>query len=163
MAETIHLFLKARGKPIDGESSQTSVGRDKSIECIYYEQLIDCPYDRSTGVATSRHTHRPIKIRKRIDRASPLLFAALTGRQEIEGRFLFYRPNPAGDGTTQQFYTVEIRSGRITGIRQYVPDMTVHETSAEHPLEEVEFTFSDIIWTWVDGGVMANDSWARPS
>ena len=38
MAETVHLFLKANGTDIKGESTQTSLGRADSIECVYYEQ-----------------------------------------------------------------------------------------------------------------------------
>jgi type VI secretion system secreted protein Hcp len=161
MAETVHLFLKANGTAIDGQSSQASVGRDKSIECIYFEHEIDTARETATGIATGRRTYQPIKIRKRIDKASPLIAKALTTNQVIEGKFLFFRPNPAGDGTTQQFYTIEIKQGRVSGLKQYVPDTTVDEHGAEHPLEEIEFTFHTINWTWVDGGVSAEDSWSQ--
>jgi len=160
MAETVHLFLKANGTAIDGQSSQTSIGRDKSIECIYFEHVVNTAREASSGIATGRRTYDPILIRKRIDKASPLLAKALTTNQVIEGKFLFFRPNPAGDGTTQQFYTIEIKDGRIAGVKHYVPDTTDHDNDSEHPLEEVTFTFHAITWTWVDGGVAAEDSWA---
>lgn len=160
MAETVHLFLKANGTAIDGQSTQTSVGRDKSIECIYFEHMVNTARETASGIATGRRTYEPIMIRKRIDKSSPLIAKALTTNQVIEGKFLFFRPNPAGDGTTQQFYTVEIKDGRIGGIKQYVPDTTVEANAADHPLEEITFTFHAINWTWVDGGVSAEDSWS---
>ena len=40
MAETVHLYLKANGTDIKGSSSQESLGRKDSIECVYYEQAV---------------------------------------------------------------------------------------------------------------------------
>ena len=35
----------------------------------------------------------------------------------------FYRPNPAGDGTTEHFFTVEIGEGRLASIKRVSPDV----------------------------------------
>lgn len=160
MAETVHLFLKANGTAIDGQSTQITLGRANSIECIYFEHEVDTAREGASGIATGRRTYQPLMIRKRIDKSSPLIAKALTTNQVIEGKFLFFRPNPTGDGTTQQFYTIEIKQGRVGSIKQYVPDTTVEANTAEHPLEEITFTFHTINWTWVDGGVSAEDSWS---
>jgi len=161
MAETVHLFLKANGTAIAGQSTQTSLGRADSIECVYFEHEIDTARDTANGMATGRRTYQPLVVRKRIDKSSPLIAKALTTNQVVDGTFKFYRPNPAGDGTTQQFYSVDIKGGRIAGIKQYVPDVTVDENGAEHPLEEISFTFATIVWTWVDGGISAEDTWSN--
>jgi type VI secretion system secreted protein Hcp len=161
MAETVHLFLKANGTAIDGQSTQTSVGRDKSIECIEFEHEVDTAREAASGIATGRRTYRPLKIVKRIDKSTPLIAKALVTNQMIEGKFLFFRPNPLGDGTTQQFYSVEIGQGRVASIKQFVPNTTADQHSAEHPLEEITFTFHTIKWTWVDGGVEHQDSWSQ--
>ena len=34
MAETVHLYLKANGADVKGESTQHSLGRENSIECV---------------------------------------------------------------------------------------------------------------------------------
>ena len=159
MAETVHLFLKANGTAIDGQSSQTSVGRDKSIECIFFEHEIDTARETASGIATGRRTYQPIRIIKRIDKASPLIAKALTTNQVIEGKFLFFRPNPAGDGTTQQFYTVEIKKGRVASQRQWVPDTINPASTNMPPMEEVSFVFHTIMWTYTDGGVTHQDTW----
>jgi len=36
MAQTVHLFLKVNGEDVQGESSQTSEGRENSIECTFF-------------------------------------------------------------------------------------------------------------------------------
>jgi len=160
MSETVHLALKANGNAIKGESTQTSLDRTDTIECYYYEQGVSSARDAATGMATGRRQYEPIVIRKRIDKSSPLLSKALSENQVVEGVFKFYRPNPTGDGTTEQFYSVQIKKGRISAMKQFLPDTTSDDTSHQHPMEEVSFVFGTISWTFTDGGVTHEDDWS---
>lgn len=160
MAETVHLYLKANGSDIKGESTQTSLGREGSIECVYYEQEVITAREAGSGLATGRRQYPPMLIRKRIDKSTPLLMKALTENQVVEGTLKFFRPNPTGDGTTEQFYTVAFKQGRISSIKHVVPNTIVPATSTEPPLEEVTFVFHTINWTYTNGGVTHEDSWA---
>ena len=159
MAETVHLYLKANRAEIQGESTQTSNGRENSIECVYYEQAVKTAREAGSGMATGRRQYEPLLIRKRIDKSSPLIAKALVENQVIEADFKFFRPNPTGDGTTEQFYTVKIKRGRIASQKQIVPDTIVPATSTEPPLEEVTFVFHSISWTYENGGVSHEDTW----
>ncbi len=159
MAETVHLFLKANGTDIQGESSQRSLGRENSIECLFFESGVRTAREAGSGMATGRRQYEPLLIRKRIDKSTPLLAKALTQNQVIEGEFKFFRPSLAGDGTTEQFYTVKIKQGRINSQRQWVPDTIVPASSNEPPLEEVTFVFHTIEWTYTNGGVTHEDTW----
>ncbi len=160
MAETVHLYLKANGTDIKGESTQESLGRKDSIECIAYEQGVTTAREAATGMVTGRRQYTPLKIVKRVDKSSPLLMKALVENQRIDAIFKFFRPNPAGDGTTEQFFTVEIKQGNVASVKQYVP-ITIHPESAnDPPSEEVAFVFRDIIWTFTNGGIQHHDSWA---
>jgi len=160
MAETVHLFLKAGGKHSKGDSSQTSLGRGDAIECTLYEQGIVTAREAGTGMATGRRQYEPLLIRKRIDKSSPLIAKALVENQEIEGTFKFFRPNPTGDGTTEQFYSVKISKGRVASMKQYLPDTIVPATSTEPPMEEITFVFHSIAWTYTNGGVTHEDTWS---
>jgi len=160
VAETVHLSLKANGADIKGESTQQSLDRKDTIECVYYEQKVLTAREAGSGMATGRRQYEPLVIRKRIDKSSPLLMKALVENQKIDGTFKFFRPNPKGDGTTQQFYTVEIKDGRVASIKQAVPDCIAPASSTEPPLEEVAFVFSTIKWTITDGGVSHEDTWS---
>ena len=159
MAEAVALYLKANGTDIKGESTQTSLGREGSIECIYYEQGVITAREAGSGIATGRRQYQPLLIRKRIDKSSPLLMKALCENQVIETQFKFFRPNPTGDGTTEQFYTVGFKKGRIASIKQVVPDAFVPASSNEPPLEEITFVFHTINWTYTNGGVTHEDTW----
>lgn len=159
MAETVHLTLKANGTDIKGESSQVSLGRADSIECVHFESGIKTAREAGSGLATGRRQHEPITFRKRIDKASPLIAKALCENQVIEGTFKFFRPNPTGDGTTEQFYTIQIKKGRIASQRHWLPDTISPASHLEPPMEEVAIVFHTIVWTYTNGGVTHEDSW----
>jgi len=159
MAETVHLFLKANGADIQGESTQTSLGRENSIECLAYEFDVMTAREASSGLATGRRQYKPLVIRKRIDKASPLLMKALTKNEVVDGELKFFRPNLGGDGTTEQFYTVKFEKGRINSIKQYVPNTIEPAKSNEPPQEELAFVFHTIKWTYTNGGIEHEDKW----
>jgi type VI secretion system secreted protein Hcp len=159
MAETVHLFLKSNGIDVAGESSQTSLGRADSIECLYFSDSVRTAREKSSGVATGRRTYEPITFIKRIDKSSPLLAKALCNNEKVEGVFRFYRPSPLGDGSTEQFFSVEISGGRISHIKRVSPDAIDPARSEAPPTEEVGVVFHTISWTYEDGGIVHTDSW----
>jgi type VI secretion system secreted protein Hcp len=159
MAETVHLFLKINGKDVKGESTITTEGRDGSIECLSYEQSLTAAREASTNTVTGRRQFMPLKVLKRIDKASPILLKALGTNERVDGVFKFYRPNPAGDGTTEQFYTVELEDGKIAGVSQLVKSTFESGTSTWPPLEEISFVFKTITWTYTQGGATHKDTW----
>ena len=159
MAETVHLYLKANGTDIKGESTQTSLGREGSIECLFWQSGVLTARESGSGMATGRRQYEPLVIRKRIDKASPLLYKALVENNVIEGVFKFFRPNPNGDGTTEQFYTVEIKKGRVATVKQISPDSFDPALANRPPMEEISFVFHTIKWTYTNGGVEHEDTW----
>ena len=158
MPEPVYLHLKVNGAPVEGESLETSLGRQNSIECLYYRCAVALPRAAGSGTATGRRTHEPLVVRKRIDKSSPLLARALTQNQVVDGVFKFFRLSPTGDGTTQHYFTTEISQGRITAIAQFVTDSASRAELANQPLEEVTFVFNQIAWTYELGGVTYVDS-----
>ncbi len=159
MAETVHLFLKANGSDIQGDSTQHSLGRENSIECLFYEFAVKTAREAGSGMATGRRQYEPIVIRKRVDKATPLIFKAMVENAKIEGVFKFFRPNPNGDGTTEQFYTVKIKDGRLASHHVFNPDTIVPATSTQPTMEEVSFVFHSIMMTITEGGIEHEDTW----
>lgn len=159
MAETVHLYLKANGSDIQGESTQVSLGRENSIECLSFRDSVRTAREAGSGMATGRRTYEPIIITKRIDKSSPLLAKALCRNEVIEGTFKFFRPALAGDGTTEQFFTVVIAEGRLSHVVRTSPDTFDPASAARPPTEEVGFVFHTIRWSYTDGGVEHEDHW----
>ena len=159
MAQTVHLFLKVNGEEVQGESTQTSEGRENSIECTYFESEAATSREVQSGMATGRRQYKPLLIKKAIDKATPLIAKALTKNAKIDGEFKFYRPNPAGDGTTQHFYTVKITNGRVASQKMSNEWTRPGDPHAGPPQEEVTFVFQTIMWRYEVGGIEHEDSW----
>ena len=159
MAETVHLYLKSNGADVQGESTQTSLGREHSIECLSFVDSVRTAREKGSGLATGRRTFEPVVIRKRIDKSSPLIAKSLCNNEVIEGVFKFFRPAPSGDGTTEHFFTVEIAEGRVASIRRVSPDTIDPASAMEPPTEEVSFVFHNITWSYEPTGASHHDNW----
>ena len=159
MSETVHLYLKANSQDIHGESTQHSLSRQDSIECVYFEQAVKTAREAGSGMATGRRQYEPLLIRKRIDKSSPLLARSLCNNEVIQGIFKFFRPNPAGDGTTEHFFTVEFAEGRVASITRVSPDVIDPASAMEPPTEQVSFVFHNITWTYEPSGASHHDNW----
>lgn len=160
MAETVHLTLKHNGKQIEGESTQTTNGRENTIECLYWEQEVATATEHGSGQSTGRRHHSPIMIQKRLDKSSPILMKALTDNQDLTAEFKFFRPAPNGDGSIEQFYTVVLDKARITKIKKHSPNALAPAQNASGPLEEVHFRFHSIKWTFNPNGAEHQDKWS---
>jgi type VI secretion system secreted protein Hcp len=159
-AETVHLTLTGVTQGwIQGESIQTSLGRQNTIEAVGYTHMLVTEPNPDTGIAGKVRDHFPVTILKRIDKSSPRLFKAWCTHEELEGIFKFYRPNPNGDGTTEQFYIVVLRGAFISGIRQEVLNCLEPATSNLPPVERISFTYGDIRETWVSDSFTYGDEW----
>ena len=161
MAETVHLELKANGNPIQGDSTQHDLGRENSIECLVYRDSVRTARELGSRAAVGRRVHEPIEIVKRIDKASPLLAKALCKNEKVEGTFKFFRPSPKGDGATEQFFTIEIKGGRIDAIERHSPSAIDPAESMAPPLETVRFVYHTIRWVYEPTGAEYEDRWSQ--
>ena len=152
MAESIALFLKLNGSDIQGENSQSSLGRANSIEVLSWSWSGDAPLSTSGG-ALGRRVMGEVKFVQRIDKSTPLLFKGFTNNEVAQGVFKFFRPNPIGDGTTEQFFTFEGFSGRVTSLNPWLPDTINPATSVMPPLVQFTMYFNRVIQTYTNGGI----------
>lgn len=157
---TVHLELTVSGTKIDGYSSQTSLGREDTIECLSYEDGTTATYDKGTGQMNGKRVHTPITIDKRICKASPMIAQAICQNSAVDAVFKFYQPDPTGDGTIQHFYTVEITKGRIVAIKTNSPDTLDPGSSERPPTETVSFVFHNKRWVHEIASLEHEDDWA---
>lgn len=161
VAQTVHLKLKVNGNDVVGESSINSLDRSGTIECIDFSYGVTTPREPATGALTGRRQHRPVKIRKRIDKTTPVLLKALCRNEKVEKAvFNFYRPSPDGSGDEEMFYSIELTEGYVDSIEQVSNDAMMSGVEAPPVTELVSFVFRNITWTYTNGGVTHTDSWA---
>ncbi len=144
--EGIWLWLEIDGSVIEGDSTVFTLERENTIEVG--SLALEGANDAGThgGLQFS-----PIKFRKAVDRSSPLLMKALHQNQHVDfAQFRAFRPNPTGDGSTQQYYTILGEDGRITKIRSAATGVTEMGRFME---EEVQMVFTRLRWTFELSGV----------
>lgn len=161
MAMTVHAALTANGTDLKGDSFIESMDRKDTIECLSFKDAVRTAREASSGMASGERTYDPLVITKRIDKSSPLLAKALCNNEVIEGTFKFFRPNPAGDGTTEQFFTIELKECRIASITRISPDVIDPADATDPPTEEVSFVFGYIRWAYEPDGVEHIDHWSQ--
>jgi len=74
------------------------------------------PRDIATGQASGKRQHKPIVIVKEVDKSSPLLLKAYSGREVLKSVLLeFRRRNP--EGQEEVYYTVKLTNALISSIK----------------------------------------------
>ena len=86
--------------------------------------------------------------------------------------FKFWRPVLAGPtgGSEQQYFTIKLTNASIASSNLYHPDsydgtapaISNGSSGGGQELEEYSLTYQKIQWTWVDGGITAEDDWEAP-
>ena len=143
--------------------SVTQKGKEGTIQVSYLQQKRVSPRDASSGLPTGKRQHEPLVIRKTLDKSTPLLENVLSNNENLtEAHFKFYRTSI--QGTEQHYFTIDLHNAGIASHNLYHPDSldTGAGTSTVETQEELSFTYQKITWTWVDGGITAEDDWESP-
>jgi type VI secretion system secreted protein Hcp len=160
MALTAYLKLEGmnQGK-IEGDVAQK--GREKTILVYGVDHEIEIPRDTHTGLPTGQRIHKPLKIVKHLDQASPKLLQAVTTGEHMKSFELdFYRINEKGQ--EEHYYTIKLEDAIIVKTHMYKPLTFLPENGPYHDMEEVYFTYSKITVTFEPAGIEAEDDWKNP-
>ncbi|MGD8536356.1 MAG: type VI secretion system tube protein Hcp [Candidatus Aminicenantes bacterium] len=146
---SIYLFLQIDGNVIEGESTVASLGRENSIQIDSFNQEM-----ARTG---GRIEHKHIVFTKVIDKASPLLFKALSSDETVDSaEFRFFKPSASGAGVEEHFYTIKIESGKVESM------ITFTGSNDPYYFEEISISFQEITWTDEINGATHTDSLRTP-
>ncbi|MCP4687014.1 MAG: Hcp family type VI secretion system effector [Desulfobacterales bacterium] len=145
----------------DIKGSVTQAGREDTILVIGVDHEVISPRDPASGLPTGKRQHKPFSITKETDKSTPLLYNMLTNNENItEWKLEYWQPSAAGK--EEQHYTVELTNTSICSIRHRVLNIKDPELTRFKEFEEVAFAYQKIVWTWMDGGISAEDDWESP-
>ena len=160
MALNAYLTMKGETQG-DIKGSVTQKGREDKIMVIAVQHEVSSPRDAASGLPTGKRQHHPFVITKELDKSTPLLFQALTNNENItEWKLEHWQPSKTG--VEQNHYTVELQNASIAFIRSLMPNNKHPELMKFAEYEEIGFCYQKIVWTWMDGGVTAEDDWESP-
>ena len=153
--KTDYMYLYAEGQT-QGEikGSVITKGHEDSIEVLSYSHSIISPRDAASGLPTGKRQHNPIVITKEIDKSTPLLYSILVNNENLlHWKLELWQLTTKG--TYQMYFTIELQNANIQQITT--------KGSNFGATEQVSFTYQKILWTWVDGGITAEDDWEAPN
>lgn len=134
---------------VDGGSKEEPAG---AIDVLTWSFGVSSARD-STGQATGRRVHEPLVITKAIDKSSPVLIQYGVQNTLIASAKLELRHFVSNKST--KYFEIEIKNARVRSVQTRVTGANLA------PVETVSFVFSKIEWTFVDGGISAQDDWER--
>ena len=149
------MYLYTEGQT-QGEikGSVITKGHENSIEVLSYSHSIISPRDAASGLPTGKRQHNPIVITKEIDKSTPLLYSVLVNNENLlHWKLELWQLTTKG--TYQMYFTIELQNANIQQITT--------KGSNFGATEQVSFTYQKILWTWVDGGITAEDDWEAPN
>jgi type VI secretion system secreted protein Hcp len=160
MALNAYLNLKGQ-KSGDIKGSVTQKGREGKIMVIAVSHEIVSPRDPASGLPTGKRMHKPMVITKELDKASPLLYNVLVNNENItEWQLQFWQPSATG--AEKQHFTIKLTNANIASIAMRLPNNKHPDLMKFETYEEIAFTYQKIEWTWMDGGITAEDNWEAP-
>jgi len=152
---SVYLKLQINGNDTPGESSVASLGRADTIPCLSFEMGVTSPRDVS-GKQTGHRSYQPVIITKEICKASLPLIKALTRNEVCDCEFMIYGHD--AQGVEHHRYTIRLQNAYVAAVRQYVAEAAPAGSPLAPMIEEAEFVFQDITWTWMDGGIEHSDA-----
>lgn len=154
-------FMKLKGKAQgDIEGSVEIEAHKGSIQVQEFKHTIKLPIETQGGQPIGHRVHEPLTIHKYTDKASPKLYKALaTGERFSEVEIKWYKINHNGE--EEHYFTHKLEDAVIVNMTPYMPNCLDRDREQYGHMEEVQFTYRKIVWTWVDGGVSAEDDWTN--
>jgi type VI secretion system secreted protein Hcp len=127
-----------------------------------FEHQIILPRDPQSGQPTGQRVHKPLKITKVMDKASPLLFRALASGERLpKVEMKFYRTSASG--TMEHYFTIQLEDAIIVDILAYMPNCQDPGQAHFTHLEDVFMTYRKIIKTHEIASTSESDDWRTMS
>jgi type VI secretion system secreted protein Hcp len=142
------------------EGSCDQQGREGTILCQAFDHQISIPRDPQSGLPVGKRVHHPLVITKVFDKSSPKLAQALTSGERLSVELKWYRIDPTG--VEEHFYTIKLEDAIVVTMKDWTPNCLDPVKESFSHMEDVAYTYTKIIWTWVADGIESEDSWKVP-
>ncbi|MDE9504287.1 Hcp family type VI secretion system effector, partial [Xenorhabdus bovienii] len=139
-------LISAGCSTLDSIGNRYQKGHEDQIQVL----SLDHSMTRDQNVS-----HHPIQFIKPIDKSSPLLSLAIDSNESLNGVFVFYRTNSAGQ--LELFYEVKITEATIVDISCVYPNSI--NSNDKMPYEKILLKYKSISWNHIIAGTSAYSIW----
>ncbi len=154
----LNAYLELEGES-QGEmhGSVQQAGREGRIMVIGVDHHIAMLQD-DRGQFTGKRQHAPLVITKEVEASSPKLMAAMANHEKLT-KFKLEFWQPSSSGQEMQFYTIELHDAYIADAHFEMLNNKVPENMRHAEREHIAFSYRQIVWTFMHGGITAIDRW----
>ncbi|EQC00271.1 Hcp family type VI secretion system effector [Photorhabdus temperata] len=161
MAIPAYLWLKDDGGA-DIKGSVDVQGREGSIEIVALEHALHIPTDNNTGKLTGTRVHAPLMFTKEVDASTPYLYKAVTSGQTLKSAEIkWYQIDDAGQ--EKVYFITKLDNVKVVKVAPLMHDIKDPAKEKHNHLEQIEFRYEKITWTYQDGNIIHSDSWSERS
>ena len=132
-------------------------------ECLVnaFQHEVIIPRDPQSGQPSGQRVHQPVVVTKVYDKASPLLYAALSSGERLPTvEIKWYRTAEAG--VQEHYFTHLLEDAMIVDIKAHMPNCQDPGQAHFTHLEDVSFSYRKITWTHEISGTSGSDDWRAP-
>ncbi|WP_434525492.1 Hcp family type VI secretion system effector [Photorhabdus asymbiotica] len=161
MAIPAYLWLKDDGGA-DIKGSVDVQNREGSIEIVALEHALHIPTDNNTGKLTGTRVHAPLVFTKEVDASTPYLYKAVTSGQTLKSAEIkWYKIDDAGQ--EKEYFNTRLDNVKVVKVAPLMHDIKDPAKEKHNHLEQVEFRYEKITWTYKDGNIIHSDAWNERS
>lgn len=128
----------------------SDVGTDVSLVTALSIQ-ITVPTNPQTGQVSGSPIQIPSSFTKYVDKASPLLWAAITNQETLTEIDINLFENDA-KGKTTNSYTIKFTNAILVSGNMFKPDILLQANQPYVDMETFSFTYGQATWTHNNGG-----------
>ncbi|MEM9383907.1 MAG: Hcp family type VI secretion system effector [Pseudomonadota bacterium] len=157
---------RKQGNVSQGASTDKSIGNtwqeghEDEILVQGFNHTVLIPTNPQNGQPAGPRRHEQLVITKAFDKASPLLYNALTSGELLDCEIKWFRT--AADGTSEHYYTTTLTDAvivDITASMAHCQDPAMDHLGHE---EQISFKYRKIEWRHEAAGTSGEDDWRKP-
>lgn len=145
-------YLKLKGQHQgDIQGSSIRKGRENLIELYSFGHCVEMPLQGDAGLPSGAAMHRPLKVAKEVDKASPRLYQALCQKESLpSAEFSWYRFNQ--QGREELYFRIQLEKALVVRIEPWTPSHFDEKHEQFRFMEWVDFVYEKITWSWGESG-----------
>ena len=136
-------------------------GHEDEIMVQAIDHVVTIPRDPQSGQPSGQRVHRPFKFTAALNKATPLLYNALTsGEMLSKCEVKWYRTNSSGK--QEHFFSTKLEDATIVDIDCAMPHCQNPSNADYTQLITVSLAYRKIEWEHVVAGTSGGDDWRAP-
>jgi type VI secretion system secreted protein Hcp len=148
-----HLLVEAYWK-CDGIENECEIkGKEKYSRIIGFEWGLASPVDTHSGMASGRRQHRPVLIRKMLDKSTPLIMQAIADNKKLDKSEIIVCQVFGKDARKIDKFKVSLE-----GVR-FIECATIGGQDGASVVDNLKMAFDKITYEDIPAKKIATDDW----